>query len=149
MDNLPELRDIHIPDGVSAFPPAYGWWLILLGAVAAFILAELFIILRRTSKKLYAGKLLKNITSTSPITAAAMMSEVLRRICVYKYPQAAVLSGKEWLNFLNAHSKAKLQGKAAELLVNAPYLPQNTADYTLDDSETLRAFCKEWIGENL
>lgn len=28
MDNLPELRDIHVPDGVSAFPPAYGWWVV-------------------------------------------------------------------------------------------------------------------------
>ena len=29
--NLPELRDIHLPEGVSAFPPAYGWWVILGG----------------------------------------------------------------------------------------------------------------------
>lgn len=48
MDNLPELRDIHIPDGVSAFPPAYGWWVVLAGVVALFLLAELFLILRRS-----------------------------------------------------------------------------------------------------
>ena len=51
MDNLPELRDIHIPDGVSAFPPAYGWWVVLAGVVALFLLAELFLILRQASKK--------------------------------------------------------------------------------------------------
>ena len=59
MDNLPELRDIHVPDGVSAFPPAYGWWVVLAGVVALFLLAELFLILRRASKKLYARRLLQ------------------------------------------------------------------------------------------
>ena len=35
MDNLPELRDIHLPsDGVSIFPLAYGWWGLLLLAIA-------------------------------------------------------------------------------------------------------------------
>ena len=33
-DNLPELRDIHLPDGVSAFPPAYGWWVVLLAILS-------------------------------------------------------------------------------------------------------------------
>ena len=33
-NNLPELRDIHLPDGVSAFPPAYGWWVILATIIA-------------------------------------------------------------------------------------------------------------------
>lgn len=60
MDNLPELRDIHLPDGVSVFPPAYGWWVILGGVVLAFVLAEIFILVRRKSKKLYALRLLNN-----------------------------------------------------------------------------------------
>ena len=33
MDNLPLLKDIHLPPEVSAFPPGYGW-----AVMAAFIL---------------------------------------------------------------------------------------------------------------
>ena len=58
MDNLPELRDIHLPDGVSAFPPAYGWWLILAAIILAVVLFEVFKILRQKSKKRYALLLL-------------------------------------------------------------------------------------------
>ena len=47
--NLPELRDIHLPEGVSAFPPAYGWWVILGGILLLLLLTELFL-----SKKRYA-----------------------------------------------------------------------------------------------
>ena len=149
MDNLPELRDIHIPEGVSAFPPAYGWWVILAAVVGLFLLFELFMLLRRTSKKLYARRLLKNITSSSPVNAAAQMSELLRRICVYKYPEAAALSGRAWLEFLNSHAKTALAGKAAELLVNAPYIPSDTEKYTIAELEELRRFCYAWTGENL
>ena len=149
MDNLPELRDIHIPDGVSAFPPAYGWWVVLAGVVALFLLAELFLILRRASKKLYARRLLKNITSSSPVNAAVQMSEILRRICVYKYPEAAALSGRAWIEFLNAHAGTALSGQAAELLINAPYVPADAESYHSADLEALRRFCYDWIGENL
>lgn len=149
MDNLPELRDIHIPEGVSAFPPAYGWWVLLLSILAVYLLVRLFALLRRKSKKRYALRLLKDILSDSPVAAAAQMSEVLRRICVYKYPEAAASSGKAWLDFLNLHSKKKLGGKAAELLLNAPYIPQTTQTYGKPEADELKAFCQTWIGENL
>lgn len=75
-ENLPELRDIHLPDGVSAWPPAYGWWVILLGIVAVVILVELVTVIRRKSKKLYALHLLKGIHCNNSIRSAADMSAI-------------------------------------------------------------------------
>lgn len=149
MDNLPELRDIHMPESVSIFPPAYGWWVILGTIAAIFILVELILIIRRKSKKLYAMRLLKSISSTNPILAAAQMSEILRRICVFKYKKAIPLFGKEWISFLNAHCSHKISGKTAELLLNAPYVSTDTKTYNQEDVDALHLFCKEWIGENL
>ena len=63
--NLPELRDIHLPDGVSLFPPAYGWWVILGSVLLLLALIELFLILRRKSKKRYALYLLQHIDRKS------------------------------------------------------------------------------------
>lgn len=148
-DNLPELRDIHLPDGVSAFPPAYGWWVILALIIGFLLLYYLVRLARIKSKKLYALHLLENINCNNSLRAAAGMSEILRRICVYKYPEAAVLSGGEWIVFLNNHTKAKLNDKTADLLLNAPYMPEGEGDFSVADVVALRLFCQKWIGENL
>lgn len=148
-DNLPELRDIHLPDGVSAFPPAYGWGVILATLLGLIILYHLIKLARQKSKKLYALHLLNNITCNNSLKSAAAMSEILRRICVYKYPAAASLSGQEWIDFLNNHSKTKLNNKTADLLLNAPYVPEKSGKFATADVVCLRLFCQKWIGENL
>lgn len=148
-DNLPELRDIHLPEGVSMFPPAYGWWVILASIIAIFIIIELVLFIRRKSKKLYAMRLIKQVHNQNIVASALQMSEILRRICVYKYKAAAVLFGEEWIEFLNQHSKSKLEGKAANLLIDAPYIAQDTKTYNVEDVLVLQNFCKNWIGENL
>lgn len=149
MDNLPELRDIHIPDGVSAFPPAYGWWLILLAIIATIVLVKLYSAWRIRSKKLYALRLLNDVRDQDVILAAKEMSEILRRICVIKYPEASVYIGKEWIDFLNLHTKETIGGKTAQLLIDAPYVRPHSKNYSQEDLENLRAFCVAWIGENL
>lgn len=148
-DNLPELRDIHLPDGVSAFPPAYGWWIILLVALSIVAAVKLIKIAKIKSKKLYALRLLKAADKSSPIKAAAYISEILRRICVYKYPEALSLNGNEWIDFIHLHSKNKMSAKTAKLLLNAPYMPCNNHTYSSNDVDELQLFCQHWIGENL
>lgn len=148
-ENLPELRDIHLPLEVSPFPIAYGWWLILAGIILVVLMAQFALYVRRYSKSRYALKLLRNVSTLNAVYAAQQMSEILRRICVLKYKGAAALPGKEWLNFLNQHSKNKLNGNAAELLLNAPYIPDDSQTYSSEDAEKLRNYCQSWIGENL
>ena len=148
-ENLPELRDIHLPEGVSAFPIAYGWWFILAGIVLLFLLIQFILYLRRYSKARYALKLLKEISAENIVDAAKEMSEILRRICVFKYKEAAALLGKDWIEFLNKNSKMPIEDKTAELLINAPYIPNESSTYTHDNLEDLRRFCQKWIGENL
>ena len=149
-DNLPELRDIHLPEGVSAFPPAYGWFVIAAVLIGLFFLGKLIKLARQKSKKLYALRLLERLPIDKYLSAAVGMSEILRRICVYKYPSAASLSGREWIEFLNAHGKTKMSKKTAELLLNAPYMPETgEKDFSVNDALELKEFCKKWIGENL
>lgn len=148
-DNLPELRDIHLPDGVSAFPIASGWWICLAGIVLLFLLIQFILYLRRYSKARYALKLLKEISAENVVEAAKEMSEILRRICVFKYKEAAALLGPDWIAFLNKNSKTPIEGKSAELLINAPYIPKESSTYSVENLEDLRRFCQKWIGENL
>lgn len=148
-DNLPELRDIHLPIGVSIWPPAYGWGVILLSLIVIFVLIQVFLFLRRKSKKIYAQNLLKSIDTDNIVISAQNISEILRRICIYKYKKAATLFGKDWINFLNQHSKKPLSEKSAQLLNTAPYISTDTKVFETKDVEELAEFCKNWIGENL
>lgn len=148
-DNLPQLRDIHLPPDVSWWPIAYGWWLIVALIVLGVCLFYLIKYLRKKSKKLYAMHLLKNIQNDSAVLAISSMSEILRRICIYKYPQAVSLTGEEWAGFLLSKTKAVVSDKAKEILLNSPYMPKDAKGISSQDVEEVRHFCASWIGENL
>ena len=148
-ENLPELRDIHLPDDILFWPFSYGWWLIILFFFLTILLLQTFLFIYRRSKKIYAIKLLDNIISTDVVNSAKLMSEILRRICVYKYKEAVSLKGSEWLDFLNSHSNHKLEGKEADLLINSPYIPKDKTNYTAVELDKLKKYIRQWIGENL
>ena len=148
-DNLPELRDIHLPEEVSFWPIGYGWWVILIAISATLILLKMWSYLRRKSKKLYALRQLKKLEGKNSVKAAARVSEILRRICIYKYPQAVSLSGDEWINFLTNQGKINLEDNIKDILINAPYMPNDLPDFAVNDMAKLYSFCKSWIGENL
>ena len=105
--------------------------------------------IRRKSKKLYALHLLKKLEGQNTIKTVAFISEVLRRICIYKYPQAVGLSGEAWIDFLTQHCKTSLAKKEQELLLNSPYMPENFTEFDVESVNELRKFCTNWIGDNL
>ncbi len=150
MDNLPELRDIHLPtDGVPLFPLAYGWWFLLLAVISLIILIRLIVWIRRTSARIYARKLLSRLQNSYNLAAVVQMSEILRRICVRKYPQAVALVGDEWIKFLNDKSKHILDNETSDLLKNAPFMPADSDLYSKEKQQKLWRFCYDWIGDNL
>lgn len=150
MDSLVGLRDIHLPEhGVSAFPPAYGWWVLPALMVAIYLFYKAAKKIWRASAKLYARRILLSLKDDEELAAAVKMSEILRRACVRKYPEAVALSGDEWLNFLNEKSTHKLQEKAAELLKDAPFIAPTSKFYEPKDMRDLWQFCYDWVGDNL
>lgn len=147
-DNLPELRDIHLPETeVPFWPLAWGWWLLL----TLLLLAVGLFLWRFFGRKHYALRLLgAALSEATPVAAAARMSELLRRVCVYKYPSAVALYGHQWRRFLEEHCRRKLSDKAARLLLYAPYLDAaESYDYDAADLQDLYSFCHRWVGENL
>lgn len=147
MDNLPLLKDIHLPVSEWIFPLGYGWFLLLFLLFASYLSYKIINFIRSKSKKYYALSLLKN-TKEDNLDSAIKISEILRRICLYKYKSAITLFGNEWIVFLNNHCRKKIQSDAAELLIYAPYISDGNK-YKKQDYEKLRKFAMEWIGENL
>lgn len=149
MNNLPEIKEIHIPDGVSIFPLAYGWWVILGFVIFGLVCIKLFFWGLRKSKKYYALNKLKKIDIENPVNAAVQMSELLRRICNLKFIEARSLYGDKWINFLNEHSSPKIEGDVANLLIYAPFMDKEDKTYGADTALNLKEFCRYWIGANL
>ena len=149
MGDLPQFRDIQIPDGVSFFPIAYGWWILLLAIIFLFIGMKIFIAFWKSRKKYYSLKKLDAISTDNPIQAAMDISELLRRISLFKYRKSCALSGQEWIDFLNQHSNVPLSPQSAEFLSFAPFMSLSDTRYTPDDVKELKDFCKNWIGGNL
>jgi len=149
MNNLPEIHDIYIPEGVSAFPLAYGWWIIIACIFLGAFFLKFILWSVKTSKKHYALNKLKKIDTSLPIESAIKMSELLRRICNIKFKEARALYGEEWIDFLNEHSSHKLSESAAKLLAFAPFMDKNSKKYDVKTAVQLKEFCQHWIGANL
>lgn len=150
MDSLPELRDIHLPlHDVSVWPLANGWWVIIATFVALYILIKVVLWLRCKSAKIYARRILNNLNMQNYIAAAAKMSELLRRVCVRRYPEAVAFKGEQWLEFLKSKTSHELDEKTANLLKDAPFIPESSNTYSIEDVQNLRSFCDRWLGENL
>ena len=146
-DNLAELKDIHLPDDIWMFP--LGW-----ASVTFFVLMFCLLIfspflykLWRQNKKRYALKMLENI-KTKDLTGVARISELLRRICILKYPDAVALFGDKWLSFLKKHNKSALSKSQEDFLLYAPYMPQNKEIY-YEDFDAIKAFAHSFLEDNL
>ena len=149
MNNIPEIRDIHIPQGVSIYPLAYGWWVMLFVGILSIVGTWFIFWAIKKSKKYYALKTLNNIQVSAIVSSAIEMSELLRRICNVKYKDASSLYGKEWSEFLVNKTDFKISEKALRLLIFAPFMDINSNEYSIEDAQELKDFCKNWIGANL
>lgn len=114
MNTSQELRGIHLPEPISWWPPAPGWW--LLTAIALFVVLLIFQKWRR-SKRFKARnqaidealRMIKALDPQQDESVAKDLSRILRRVAVtiYGRKHTAGLVGEEWLQFLDQKGKGK------------------------------------------
>jgi len=147
------LKDIHLPDPVSWWPLAPGWWglviLILLLVGLFFIGRTLY---RRGQLRREAHKALQDIqtqykTHQDDRQLAADLSTLLRRVTLSysSRDDVASLTDDAWLYFLDrgvAKTKFKdaFSNGAGRVLIDAPYKPTVNID-----SAALLKTCAVWI----
>ena len=108
-DQLP-LRDLHLPEPISWWPLAPGWWLVI--ALVLFALG--WLLLRAWRKyqfhapRRYAIRELATLESEylehrNPVTLGQQLSELLRRAMIAYAPrhEVAGLTGEAWLEWLD------------------------------------------------
>lgn len=134
---LAQLKDIHLPEPISWWPLAPGWYgLILLILCLSFALMysackraayarpkKQALRLLATYKQAYEEN--HNVQVTS-----ARISELLKRVALVYYPRAQVagLQGEAWIDFLNATSKGVNFKPVASMLLESPFKSEETID---------------------
>jgi len=146
------LRDIHLPEPVSWWPPAPGWWgllaLLLLLAAAAW-----FWIRWRRHRRLAATTLAERELDTieadfqAGLDAAETvrrLSVLMRRLSISLFPrsEAAGLTGEAWLAFLDGPlQRPAFSSGPGRVLIEGPYRPAVASD----EIQPLLVLCREWI----
>jgi len=151
--NPVELRDIHLPEPISWWPLAPGWWISLLLIIALIVAAYIFI--PKLIKKLKhqpARKLA--ITEFNNIqrqyqsqqdnqSLVQSLSVLLRRICMtYDSRQSsASLTGQAWIDKLNSiNPQQSFSDELIDTLLTAPYQKHHEFN-----AEQLLSQCESWI----
>lgn len=155
-DPLAALRDWHLPEPISWWPPAPGWW--VLGGL---ILILMVIAVRwwgaRRRRSAPARAALAELEALSSRLAngsgqrhdVAAVSILLRRLALARYPrdQVAGLTGPAWLAFLDrtGGADAFTQGPG-QVLIERPYRPTGHCDpETPWDPAGLTTLAVRWI----
>lgn len=149
MPELP-LRDIHLPEPISWWPLALGWWLMLGFALLLILFGSFFIqrIFRKTLKK-EALKALSNLelsfqSSQNTTQCLSQLSALLRRIALSQKSdtQIAGLTGKAWLEFLDKPlGKPEFSEGIGSILLTGPYQSQVDAEKVVQ----LIQLCRTWV----
>ncbi|MFT4650478.1 MAG: hypothetical protein ACI8XX_000251 [Polaribacter sp.] len=156
MNELP-LKDIHLPDGVSWWPLAPGWW--LLGGVLVVVLFLMFLLLPKlwrwlrykpvrslSLKEFYLIQQGHQQQGDQKQTLQAITS-LLRRTVMSKSGRIghAGVVGDDWISQLNQMSNkdcfTQAQGK---LLKHGRYKPTIQGENAADIDSLLES-CESWI----
>jgi len=143
---LPPLHDILTPEGVSLWPLAPGWWLLLgIAAVTVGIGALAWYRAKRLRRSALAelANLRQHLDASDPSRYAAGVSALLRRVALARYPrrEVAALHGDEWLRFLDRSggTRAFTRG-GGQALAGAPWTPESRVD-----PDALEHAARHWI----
>jgi uncharacterized protein DUF4381 len=145
------LRDIHLPDSVSWWPLAPGWWVLLL-LIIIIIVFVIFLVRYRQNYRASAVRLAKleleriekefksNKDKSSLIQE---LSKLVRRVSIslFKRSESASLTGQDWLLFLDQlNGDNSFSNGVGRFLIEAPY--RDTVDY---DATELLKLISSWI----
>lgn len=131
---LAELRDIHLPPPVSAWPPAPAYY-VLMGILIVLVL----VLLKRQQHQKYTAQKRKALAELARLEAtylkkpepkptAAAITLLLKRVALVYHPrlEVASLHGDAWLDFLkktSRHLNAEINA-TRQILCEAPFNPK-------------------------
>jgi len=148
---LSQLRDIHTPAPVGAWPPAPGWIILAVLAVVA-VGALIWWLVRRWRANRYRREAVRELEAllvrfregADPFTFLGDYTALLKRTALTHYPRDRVahLTGEAWVDFLDKSAGTnEFSMGAGQVLIDGNYRP---VDDDIDVVE-LHRLGKYWI----
>lgn len=135
-DPLAALRPLHLPDPIGWWPPAPGWWVLLVLLLASVWLI-VFALRKRYQRNAWRRAALAEInelqtqTERSETDLAADVNTLLRRCARINDNSArvAALTGQQWLEYLDSKlSEPAFNTELGRTMLRAAYDPSATID---------------------
>ncbi len=155
MDPLAQLRDIHLPDPVSSWPPAIGWWLLAIALLASLI-ALAYLLWRYVKKNHYRRMAIKALAQiqqeyNDKKNASIYLNNInilLKKVSViyYQKERIAKLTGETWLAFLDETADTNhFSSGPGKILATAPYQAPAEIEVGSKDADGLYQCASYWI----
>nr|WP_320049546.1 DUF4381 domain-containing protein [uncultured Desulfuromonas sp.] len=147
-----QLRDIHLPQQVSGWPPAPGWWLLL--ALLLILAAAALWWRHRHRCRSYRRIALRQLAdlerrfaqNPEEVAVITELSRLLRHMAILHFPDNACagLQGESWLVFLDQNfSDQPFATGSGRVFASGPYQRHKTPD----DPTALFALCRRWFNQ--
>ncbi|MCU4676879.1 DUF4381 domain-containing protein [Catenovulum sp. 2E275] len=143
-DPLAAFKDIQMPDPVSWWPLAWGWWLLI--ALAILLVTGLIFGFIRYQKKQRAKKqairLINQLDDNASINA---LNTLLKQAMLSYFPreQVASLSGRAWYEFLIAQLKPNDQAEFTDLKAFCDHQYQPNKQLSAQDKTLIIHYLKK------
>lgn len=147
-DPLAALRPLQLPEPVSWWPPAPGWWLLaVVGIVAATLLIRALLSRYRRNAYRRAAlaelEQLQSLAGENACAYASALNTLLRRTALSHQHESSVarLTGRDWLSYLDSRVSSPIfVGDIGQQMLRAAYDPASTVD-----TAALGAACRRWL----
>lgn len=145
------LKPLMMPPPVHWWPLAPGWWGIIGIVLLIMIASVAWFIYRKGHMKRWAKKQLRMayqdyLGHKQKSVFIQQMSYLLRQICLAKKPEAASLTGDEWLVVLEQMSPVPVvRTELGTWLIKAPYASEMACETA--PIESLYQLCLKWVNQ--
>ena len=132
MNPLQDLKDIRTPASIESWPPAYGWWLLVLLVVVGLYLLTTWLLRVKKVRlaKRQALKALQQIDASN-LNCVSQLNQLLKRVALNYFPNQNVqlMYGAQWTDFLLKtlpSKKAKQVSETFESMQQILYQPHTS-----------------------
>lgn len=150
-DPLSQLQDIHLPEPIGIWPPAWGWWLLLV-VVIATLGSIIYFVRRHKSRNAYRALALKELQKIQQQYSTEQNAEYLQAVSILLRRTAlsgfgsqfdASMKGEAWLAWLDrqiSNKSTNFSDGPGHVLLIGPY--QKTPEF---DRKGLHKLVEQWI----